>query len=379
MKTMKTETMNSIRSAGIRTSFLFRLLAVLLALCLLPVFALGENADDSVTLSDGVVIHPHDWTNFLLICNEGMNNSGGNAGNTISVVAMNPKLGKIRLMFFTWDTFIDYEGYDVPQRIDMPYRNNGPEEVMKVFEDNFGLDINLFMSLNYLNLANLIDSYGGVTVDISRAERNALNGMVASKKRDLQSQIGMGILSQAIVDMLADEYYLNEFGPDTHLNGLQAVGYGWLQYDSVYNCCLRDAKVIGDLFHSVSQTISEQVVLYDNTMEKPVLNDSRRLINLDELTDDDYDFMRRTVAPIFEMSYHNLTEENIHDLSLALARIALEGSRQGVDIFTSGLKTMVLPIEAMNEYDIVAGAKGHLIDKEANIEAMEEFLYKEED
>ena len=354
-----------------------KILALLLILCMLPILAIGEESD-SITLSDSVTIHPHDWTNFLLICNEGMNNNGGNAGNTLSVVSMNPKLGKIRLMFFTWDTFVDYEGYDVPQRIDMPYRNNGPEEVMKVFDENFGLDINLYMSLNYLNLASLIDSFGGVTVDISRAERNALNGMVASKKRDLQSQIGMGILSQAIVDMLADEYYLNEFGPDTHLNGLQAVGYGWLQYDSVYNCCLRDAKVIGDLFHSVSETISNRVVLYDNTMEKPEINDSRRLINLDEMTDDDYAFLRREVAPIFEMSYHNLTEENIHDISLALARIALEGSRQGVDIFTTGLQTMVLPIEAMNEYDIVAGAKGHLIDKEANIEAMEEFLYKED-
>ena len=230
MKTMKTETMNNIRSTGNRTSFLFRLLAVLLALCLLPVFALGENAesaettDESVTLSDGVVIHPYDWTNFLLICNEGMNNNGGNAGNTLSVVAINPKLGKIHLMMFTWDTFIDYEGYEVPQRIDMPYRNNGPEEVMKVFDDNFGLDINLFMSLNYLNLASLIDSFGGVTVDISRAERNALNGMVASKKRDLQSQIGMGILSQAIDEPMDYLAALSDAETNAWKTACEAVG-----------------------------------------------------------------------------------------------------------------------------------------------------------
>ena len=368
-------------SEGKEIHMMKKWIALLLTFCLLPVFGLAEETgatEDEISLSDGVVVHPDEWTNFLLICNEGMNNSGGNAGNTLSVVAINPKLGKIHLMMFTWDTFIDYEGYEVPQRIDMPYRNNGPEEVMKVFDDNFNLDISLFMSLNYLNLANLIDAYGGVTVDISRAERNALNGMVSSKKRDLQNQIGTGLLSQAVVDMLAEEYYLNEFGPDTHLNGLQAVGFGWLQYDSVYNCCLRDAKVIGNLFHSVSETLSQRMTLITDETEDPQPVPGKRMINLDQMTEDDYTFLRREVAPIFEMSYHNLSEENIHDITLALARIAYAGAKQGVDIFTAGLETMVLPLEARNEYDIVAGAKGHLIDKQANIEAIEEFLYKED-
>lgn len=322
---------------------------------------------------------PSNWINFLLICNEGMNNNGGNAGNTISVVAMNPKVGKIRLMFFTWDTFVDYEGYDVPQRIDMPYRNNGPEEVMKVFDDNFNFDINLFMSLNYLNLASLIDAYGGVDVDISRAERNALNGMVASKSRSLRDQVATGLLSQAIVDMLAEEYYLNEFGPNTHLNGLQAVGYGWLQYDSVYNCCIRDAKVIADLFQSVFETLSNRVAFYTSDDDKPENPSGRRLININDITEDDYNYLRKEVAPIFEMSYHNLSEENIHDLTLALTNVAYAATRQGVDIFDSEhLDTIVLPLEAKQPYDIVAGAKGHVIDKEANIQAMKDFLYKEE-
>ena len=85
-------------------------------------------------------------------------------------------------MSFTWDTFVDYEGYDVPQKLDMPYRNNGPEEAMKVFNDNFGMNMAYYLSLNYLNLASLIDEYGGVAVDVTRAERNALNGMVGSKR-----------------------------------------------------------------------------------------------------------------------------------------------------------------------------------------------------
>ena len=341
---------------------LLKILALALIIGLLPIFGLAESDDGG------------EWVNFLLICNEGMNNDKGNAGNTLMVVAMQPGTGTIRLLMFTWDTFIDYEGYDVPQKLDMPYRNNGAEEAMKVFNDNFDTGITHYMSLNYLNLASLIDNYGGVTVDISRAERNALNGMVGSKKEKLQAEVGSGAVSQIIIDLLADEYYLSEYGPETHLNGLQAVGFGWLQYDSVYNCCEREVEVIADLFHSVSVDAASKVEFYTNASGEPAETEGRRAINIDDPTEDDMKFLRDEIDPIFQMSFNNLTEEEIKGISLTLARVAYQASRQGVDIFSS-LETKVLPLEALDEYDIVAGTQGHLIDKEANAAAIEAFLY----
>ena len=65
-------------------------------------------------------------------------------------------------------------------------------------------------------------------------------------------------------------------------------------------------------------------------------------------------------------------------VSMPLARVALEASRQGVDIFDS-LDFLILPLEAKNEYDIIAGAKGHLVDKEANSAAVADFLFREDD
>ena len=364
------------------STILLRLTAALMALCLLPVFAFAETAEttDPAETAESAetltVADLPDWITFLLICNEGMNNDKGNAGNTLMVVSMNPIVGKIRLMMFTWDTFIDYEGYDVPQKLDMPYRNNGAEEAMKVFNANFGLDIQYYMSLNYLNLASLIDDYGGVTVDVSRAERNALNGMVASKKTQLQREAGTGLLSQAVLEMLAQDYYLSNFGPETHLNGLQAVGFGWLQYDSVYNCCEREVEVIASLFESVGKYVADRVVFYTNESGAPDSADARRAINLDAVTEEDYTFLRQQMDPIFQMAFHNLSEDEIRSLSLALAHVGYMASRQGVDIFDH-LDHMVLPLEAKDPYDIVAGAKGHLVDKEANTKAIEDFLFQD--
>ena len=345
---------------------LLRLTTLLLVLCLLPVYASSEETAEQ-----------DDWVTFLLICNEGMNNEKGNAGNTLMVAAMNPVQGKIRLMMFTWDTFIDYEGYDVPQKLDMPYRNNGPEEAMKVFNENFNLNITHYLSLNYLNLASLIDEYGGIVVDISRAERNALNGMVASKKIHLQEDVASGLLGQVVIDMLAKDYQLNDFGPDVRLNGLQAVGFGWLQYDSVYNCCERDSEVVEGLFHSASIYMSQHVMFYTEETGMPEESDGRRVINLDDITEEDYDFLRELIDPIFRMSTNNMQEEEIRAITIALAHVAYQANREGVDILDF-LRTTILPLEATKPYDVVAGMQGHLVDKEANIAAIKEFLYSDD-
>ena len=345
---------------------LIKFTALLLAICLFPILAIAEETENT-----------DEWKTFLLICNEGMNNDKGNAGNTLMIAAMNPVRGRIHLMMFTWDTFIEYEGYDVPQKLDMPYRNNGPEEAMKVFNQNFDMNINHYLSLNYLNMASLIDEYGGINADVTRAERNALNGMVASKTVRLKEEAASGSLSQTLIDLLAKEYQLNDFGPNTHLNGLQAVGYGWLQYDSVYNCCERDAEVIAALFRSTASFMTDRVALYTDQSGKPEDTFGRRGINLDQLTDDDYTFIRQLIAPIFQMSDNNMEEDEIKAITLSLARIAYQAEREGTNIMDL-LRTIVLPLEATKPYDIIAGTKGHLVDKEANSAAIKAFLYSDE-
>ena len=346
-------------------SKLFKLVAMVLALALMPTFAMAEEPADE-----------DNWVSFFLMCNEGMTNEGNNVGNTMMLVAMNPDSGKINLMMFTWDTFVQYEGYDLPQLISTPYRNNGPEGTMEVFNANFGMDVHNFISLNYMNLANLIDAFGGVTVDISRAERNALNGMVSSKKWALEQMAGSGLLDQLTIELLASEYYLEDYGPETHLNGLQAVGFGWLQYDSVYNCCEREVEVNADLFNSVATSISDKVLFYTNETEASEVTGNRRVINLDEMSEDDVAFLRELVDPIFQMSYNNLSEEDIIGITTAFARIGYMASRQGVNIFES-LDHRIFPLEAKNEYDVVGGTKGHLVDYEANAAEMKAFLYSD--
>ena len=351
---------------------------LIIMLCSMPILALAEDATgETEEIFTTEEAQEKGWVDFYLICNEGMSNRGGNSGNTSMVVAMNELTGTIRLMMFAWDTFVEYEGYDLPQRLDMAYRNSGPEETVKVFNANFDLGVEKFLSLNYLNLATLMDDYGGVEVEVSRAERNALNQMVASKKENIQAEEDANLLDQIVVEMLAKKYYLNEFGPDTHLNGLQAVGFGWLQYDSVYNCCEREVEVIAALFRSVGHTLSEEVLFYNNAAGVPEVEDHRRLINLDDVTEEDMTFLRGAISPIFNTSYHNLTEEEIGTITLAISKTYYEASRQGVNILDQ-IETTIFPLEVHDPYDQVAGTEGHLVDRDANSKSMRAFLYMDD-
>ena len=87
--------------------------------------------------------------------------------------------------------------------------------------------------------------------------------------------------------------------------------------------------------------------------------------------------IREQIAPIFQMSVNNMQEDEIKTITLALAHIAYQAEREGTSIFDL-IRTTILPLEATKPYDIVAGTKGHLVDKEANRKAVKEFLYSED-
>ena len=90
---------------------------------------------------------------------------------------------------------------------------------------------------------------------------------------------------------------------------------------SVYkNCILIGVGTYGssdrfDLYgrYIYNKVLSRQYAhsVRDELTKKLIESLGRRAINLDNLTDDDYNFIRELIAPIFQMSDNNMTEEEI--------------------------------------------------------------------
>ena len=85
-----------------------------------------------------------------------------------------------------------------------------------------------------------------------------------------------------------------------------------------------------------------------------------------------------TERAAFVMGIVNATPDSFYSESRGGADRALQLLDEGADILDS-IHTTVLPLEATKDYDIVAGTQGHLVDKEANIAAIKEFLFSDDD
>ena len=85
----------------------------------------------------------------------------------------------------------------------------------------------------------------------------------------------------------------------------------------------------------------------------------------------------KEISPIFDKSYNNMSEEEIRETGMIIVRTAYNAAKEGVNIFEDVVHA-VLPIEAPNEeYTTIAGQQGMIIDVEANIKAINDFLYGE--
>ena len=93
----------------------------------------------------------------------------------------------------------------------------GQEMTIQAIEDNFGVEIDDYALISMEGIAEIIDLLGGVDIDVTEAERKALNKGLF----DLSSLSGME--------------KLQESGENVHLNGNQATAFARIrQIDSDY-------------------------------------------------------------------------------------------------------------------------------------------------
>ena len=151
--------------------------------------------------------------NFLLIGVDSRSASSGSFGNSdVNVVmSIDTQAGTIKMITIARDCYAHIPGYR-DQKINAAMSIGGPELLQATVEGCLRIEIDGYACVNFYNLADVIDSVGGVVVNVSQTEANANHGL----------------------NMCLDELgYTNEhvttYG-DVWLNGHQAVAYGRIRY-----------------------------------------------------------------------------------------------------------------------------------------------------
>lgn len=110
--------------------------------------------------------------NVLLVGADSRN--GVNEGNTdvMMLVSLNKKTKQIKLVSFLRDSYLYVEGdkNSYCTKLNAAYSMGGPKCLMRTIENNYKIDIDNYVMVNFESFKSIIDAMGGVTVDVQKYE-----------------------------------------------------------------------------------------------------------------------------------------------------------------------------------------------------------------
>ncbi|MBR2876829.1 MAG: LCP family protein [Clostridia bacterium] len=105
--------------------------------------------------------------------------SGTNTGNTdvMMLVSLNKKTKQIKLVSFMRDSYLYIEGKNSSYcaKLNAAFSMGGPETLMNTIENNYKIEIDNFVMVNFESFKSIIDKMGGITVDVQKYEANYSN------------------------------------------------------------------------------------------------------------------------------------------------------------------------------------------------------------
>ncbi|WP_312458650.1 LCP family protein [Proteiniclasticum sp.] len=96
--------------------------------------------------------------------------------DAIMIVTIDRNSKKIKLSSIIRDSYVNIPGRGM-DKVNHAYAFGGPELALKTLNSNFHLDIKNFATVNFTTLPKIINSIGGVSVNITNAEASQIPGL----------------------------------------------------------------------------------------------------------------------------------------------------------------------------------------------------------
>ncbi|ERI90781.1 cell envelope-like function transcriptional attenuator common domain protein [Clostridiales bacterium oral taxon 876 str. F0540] len=155
--------------------------------------------------------------------------------DSIMIATIDKNHKKIKLSSVMRDTYVNVPGHGMT-KITHAYAYGGAQLAIKTLNENFQLNIKDYATVDFFSLEKIIDSMGGVTIDVKKEEVPLINQYMAETA---------GIEKKAIPTVTK---------PGTlNLNGMQAVAYSRIRYvgNGDYERTERQRKVLTALFEKI--------------------------------------------------------------------------------------------------------------------------------
>lgn len=185
-----------------------KIIALIIALCICIsslTVAFADAADD-------------DWWNILLLGCDAYSSGKYTRTDSMIILSINRTNYEVKMTSLMRDTWIkDPVGGGNHKLTELCALGNGPERTIKAINKSFKMNIEDYVLISMEGIATVIDLLGGIDLDVTEAERKALNKGLF----DLSPYSGME--------------KLKESGENVHLNGNQATAFARIRkIDSDY-------------------------------------------------------------------------------------------------------------------------------------------------
>ncbi len=110
---------------------------------------------------------------------QGPNAATGLRSDTIMVARIDPRTNEARILSFPRDLWVDIPGHG-RQRINTAIQygaDGGPSLLIQTIKENFGIDINHYLQVNFAGFKSLVKQIGGVYVYLSTPVRDFNSGL----------------------------------------------------------------------------------------------------------------------------------------------------------------------------------------------------------
>ena len=148
--------------------------------------------------------------NILLIGSDTRRSGYSARSDVMILLSIDSRNGKLTMSSLLRDIFVNIPGGYKPNRLNAANAFGGPPLLLETVRNNFRVDVQKFMMVDFFSFRDIVDALGGVTIDVKPEEVKYINLSVREMNR--------------LEGRDATTYQLKSSGKQ-NLNGIQAVGY----------------------------------------------------------------------------------------------------------------------------------------------------------
>lgn len=97
--------------------------------------------------------------------------------DAMMILTIDGQRGKVKLTSLMRDSYVPIEGHG-SDKLCHAHFLGGPELAIRTINQDFGLDVTEYATVNFNQMASIIDAVGGVELDVSEAERKETNKFI---------------------------------------------------------------------------------------------------------------------------------------------------------------------------------------------------------